>query len=69
MIADILGELGSAPVWLYRAWGFIFFKSYRESVRVEYQKMSTVFRWLDFSFSTIFFLAELALIAYMVGLV
>jgi len=69
MIADLLGELGSAPVWLYRAWGFIFSKSYRESVRIEYQKMSPLFRGVDFIFSIVFFLGELTLLAYLVGLV
>lgn len=62
---DILGELGSAPAWFYRGWAFLFSKSYRQSLKIEYRKMSLFFKFFDFLFSLIFFIGEIGFIIYL----
>ena len=69
MLLEILGEIGSAPPWLYRAWGYIFSRNYRETIRIEYSKMLPIFRVVDAVLSVALFLAEIALILYIISLV
>jgi len=63
-IFEILSELGSGPVWLYRFWGCIFSSSYRSKVRFEYSRMSKFGQIMDFVLSTICFAGELVFIIY-----
>jgi hypothetical protein len=69
MIFDILGELGSAPPWLYRAWGILLSKSYREATSRQYSKMSPFFRVLDILLSFACFAGEIVLLVYLSGLI
>ena len=61
---DILGEISSAPPWLYRGWAYLFSKTYRSDVKLEYKKMSPLLRPFDFIFSFSFFIGELGAIFY-----
>ena len=69
MLLEILGEIGSAPPWLYRVWGYMFSRNYRVATRNEYSKMLPVFRVVDAAVSIALFLAEIALIIYIISLV
>ena len=69
MILDILGEPGSAPSWLYKAWGFMLFKSYRESTKREYKKMTTFFRVIDIALSAVCFVGEIIFVIYILNLI
>lgn len=64
ILFELLGELGSGPVWLFRAWGYIFSSEYRTKVHFEYSRISMFGKVADFIFSLFFFVTELALIAY-----
>lgn len=64
-IFEILAELGSGPVWLYRFWGCIFSSSYRSKVSFEYSRMSKFGQIMDFALSAICFVGELAFIIYL----
>jgi len=59
-----LGEISSAPPWLYRGWAYVFSKSYRLALRLEYKEMSPLLRPFDFIFSLIFFIGELGALFY-----
>lgn len=65
---DIIGEFASAPPWLYRGWGYLFSKNYRDSLKTEYQRMPLPFRVLDMILSAGCFTAEVAGIFYLVYL-
>jgi hypothetical protein len=67
MIFDILGELGSGAPWLYRVWGVVFSKTYRESVRSEYKKMAPFFRAIDITLSALCFVGEVILLIYILS--
>ena len=68
MFLEILGEIGSAPPWLYRVWGYMFSRNYRDTTRIEYSNMLPAFRVIDAALSITLFLAEIALIIYIIRL-
>lgn len=59
---DSFAELGSSFSWVYRGWFYIFFSSYRESVKTEHAERSANWRRVDIVMSVLFMWLEVGLI-------
>lgn len=58
---DLLGEIGSGPRFIYMAFPWLVSKTYRETIKAEYQIRNKVLAWIEFIFAAIFFFIWLAL--------
>lgn len=66
MIFDFIGDLGSAPHWMYRCWGYLLSKPYRQTARLEYQKMSSLSVSIDILLCILFWIAEVLTLAFLI---
>ncbi len=50
---DFLGEIGSGPRFVYMAFPWIFSKSYRQEIRLEYRNRNKAMAWVEFSLAAL----------------
>jgi hypothetical protein len=65
--ADLIDFLSYGDFeWLYRGWLFLFARTYRQTVKESWTKLSTFSKILDIVVSVAVMLAELGVILYMI---
>lgn len=52
---DFVGEIGSGPRFIYMAFPWLFSRSYREEIRLEYKGRNKIIAWAEFSLAVLFF--------------
>jgi hypothetical protein len=57
-VIDLLGEIGSSLPYLYRGWCWLLSGTYRNKVKDEYKRHSSIYIGFDISMSVLFFSME-----------